>query len=167
MQWPPTRPGRNGRKFHLVPAASSTSRVSMPRRLNRIARSLTRAMLRSRWVFSITLAASATLMLLALWVPAVITLAYSPSTKSAAAGVEALGAVAAVEIAVERQPAHLLQDRHAHFLGAAGVDRAFVDHRIARPQHLAQGFAGLAQRGQVRAPGAVDRGGHGDDVDVA
>ena len=25
MQWPPTRPGRNGRKFHLVPAASSTS----------------------------------------------------------------------------------------------------------------------------------------------
>ena len=22
MQWPPTRPGRNGRKFHLVPAAS-------------------------------------------------------------------------------------------------------------------------------------------------
>ena len=25
MQWPPTRPGRKGRKFHLVPAASSTS----------------------------------------------------------------------------------------------------------------------------------------------
>ena len=25
MQWPPTRPGSNGRKFHLVRAAASTS----------------------------------------------------------------------------------------------------------------------------------------------
>jgi hypothetical protein len=25
MQWPPTRPGRKGRKFHLLPAASRTS----------------------------------------------------------------------------------------------------------------------------------------------
>ena len=45
-------------------------------------------MLRSRWVFSITLAASATLMLGALWVPAVMMPAYSASTKSAVAGVE-------------------------------------------------------------------------------
>ena len=29
MQWPPTRPGRKGRKFHLVPAAASTACVSM------------------------------------------------------------------------------------------------------------------------------------------
>ena len=29
MQWPPTRPGLNGRKFHLVPAASSTLMVSI------------------------------------------------------------------------------------------------------------------------------------------
>ena len=41
-------------------------------------------------MFSITLAASATLMLLALWVPAVMMLAYSASTKFAAAGVEPL-----------------------------------------------------------------------------
>src|SRR3546814_9501669 len=53
----------------------------MPSLLNRIAKSFTRAILRSRWVFSITLAASATLMLLALWVPAVMMLAYSRSTK--------------------------------------------------------------------------------------
>ena len=63
MQWPPTRPGRNGRKFHLVPAACSTASVSMPILLKMIASSLISAMLRSRWVFSITLAASATLML--------------------------------------------------------------------------------------------------------
>ena len=30
MQWPPTRPGLKGRKFHFVPAAFNTSSVSMP-----------------------------------------------------------------------------------------------------------------------------------------
>jgi hypothetical protein len=50
-----------------VPAASSTSVVSMPRRLKISASSLTSAILRSRCVFSITLAASATRMLLARW----------------------------------------------------------------------------------------------------
>ena len=60
MQCPPTRPGRNGRKFHFVPAALSTSFVSRPSLSKMIASSLTKAMLRSRWVFSITLAASAT-----------------------------------------------------------------------------------------------------------
>ena len=88
MQCPPTRPGRNGRKFHLVPAASSTSSVSMPRRLKISASSLISAMLTSRCVFSITLAASATRMLDALWVPAVMICAYSASTKSATSGVE-------------------------------------------------------------------------------
>ena len=29
MQCPPTKPGLNGRKFHLVPAASKTSSVSI------------------------------------------------------------------------------------------------------------------------------------------
>ena len=63
MQWPPTRPGRNGRKFHFVPAAFSTSIVSMPILSKMIASSFISAMLRSRCVFSITFAASATLML--------------------------------------------------------------------------------------------------------
>ena len=52
------------------------------------ASSLTSAMLTSRWVFSITLAASATLIELALWVPAEIIEPYSASTKSATSGVE-------------------------------------------------------------------------------
>ena len=30
MQWPPTSPGWNGRKFHLVPAAASTSHIDRP-----------------------------------------------------------------------------------------------------------------------------------------
>ena len=30
MQCPPTKPGLKGKKFHLLPAASSTSTVSMP-----------------------------------------------------------------------------------------------------------------------------------------
>ena len=55
----------------MVPAASSTSSVSMPRRLKTMASSLTSAMLTSRWVFSMTLAASATLIEGARCVPAV------------------------------------------------------------------------------------------------
>jgi hypothetical protein len=77
MQWPPTRPGRNGRKFHLVPAACSTSSVSMPILSKMIASSFIRAMFRSRWVFSMTLAASATLTLEARYTPAVMIDSYS------------------------------------------------------------------------------------------
>ena len=73
MQWPPTSPGRNGRKFHLVPAASSTSVVSMPILVKMRESSLTKAMLMSRCEFSITLAASATRIVGARWVPAVMT----------------------------------------------------------------------------------------------
>lgn len=88
MQWPPTRPGLKGRKFHLVPAAASTSWVSMSRRWKMSANSFIMAMLTSRWVFSITFAASATFKLGALWVPAVIMRRYRASTNSAALGVE-------------------------------------------------------------------------------
>ncbi|MNL44757.1 hypothetical protein D3C87_1673520 [compost metagenome] len=72
MQWPPTRPGLKGRKFHFVPAASSTSSVSMSSRWKIRLNSFISAIFTSRCVFSMTLAASATLMLLALWVPAVM-----------------------------------------------------------------------------------------------
>ena len=72
MQCPPTSPGRNGRKFHLVPAAFKTSSVSIPNLLKINASSLTKAIFTSLCVFSITFAASATLILCALKVPAVI-----------------------------------------------------------------------------------------------
>ena len=74
MQWPPTRPGLKFKKFHFVPAAFRTSSVSMPSRWKIIDSSLISAMLMSRCVFSMTLAASATLMLDALCVPAVMML---------------------------------------------------------------------------------------------
>ncbi len=57
----------------MVPAASSTSAVRMPMRSKISASSFMSAMLRSRWVFSMTLAASATLIDGARCTPAVTT----------------------------------------------------------------------------------------------
>ena len=48
MQWPPTNPGRKGRKFHFVPAASNTSVVSIPNFSHIIDISLISAILTSR-----------------------------------------------------------------------------------------------------------------------
>ena len=70
MQCPPTNPGLNGMKFHFDPAASSTSSVSMPIRSKIKESSLTKAILRSLCVFSITFAASATFILGANQIPA-------------------------------------------------------------------------------------------------
>ena len=62
MQWPPTRPGWNGRKFHLVPAAvEHVPDRQMPSLAKICVISFMKAMLMSRWAFSITLAASAAL----------------------------------------------------------------------------------------------------------
>ena len=61
MQCPPTNPGRKGKKFHLLLAASITALVSMSKILKILAISFIKAILTSRWAFSITLAASATL----------------------------------------------------------------------------------------------------------
>ena len=88
MQCPPTSPGLKGKKFHLVPAAASTSPVSMLSLSKINASSLMKLMLTSRWAFSIAFAASATLMLGARCVPAVIILLFKRSTSSAAYVVE-------------------------------------------------------------------------------
>ena len=61
MQCPPTRPGAKGRKFHLVRAAASTSQTERSIAEKICAISFMKAMLMSRWAFSITLAASAAL----------------------------------------------------------------------------------------------------------
>ena len=66
MQCPPTRPGLNGKKFHFVAAASKTDLVLIFNLLKIIENSFTRAIFTSLCVFSITLAASATLILGAL-----------------------------------------------------------------------------------------------------
>ncbi len=58
MQCPPTRPGSKGRKFHLVRAAASTSQIDKSILPKICATSFMKAMLMSRWAFSMTLAAS-------------------------------------------------------------------------------------------------------------
>ena len=90
MQWPPTSPGLNGKKFHFEPAASRTSKVSMSNELHIFESSLVKAIFMSLWVFSATFAASATLMLSALYVPASMIDLYNLSTISATSGVEPL-----------------------------------------------------------------------------
>ena len=83
------------------------------------------------------------------------------------ARVDAFRAVAAEEVLVELQAAEFLQHRHAHFLGAAGVNGTFVHHDIAALQHLAERLRGLHQRGEVRALVLVDGRGHRDDEEGA
>ena len=56
-------PGVNFKKFHFVPAALKTSLVSICIISNRTDNSFMKPILISRWVFSITFAASATLIL--------------------------------------------------------------------------------------------------------
>ena len=154
----------------------------MPILLKIMASSLIRAMLTSRWVFSITLAASATRMLGALWVPAVMMLAVQRVDDVGhfgrgaggdlldggqpvrfVAGVDALGAVAGEEVDVELQAREFFQHGHAVFLGGAGVDGGFVDHDVAGFQHPAHGLAGADQGREVGLLVFVDGRGHGDD----
>ncbi len=186
MQWPPTRPGRNGRKFHLLPAASNTSSVSIPRRLKSSASSLMSAMFTSRCVFSMTLAASATRMLEALWVPArtidAIELVdelrdLGRRTRShlldgrqamfLVARVDALGAVAGEEILVELETGLALENRNADLFGAARIHGGLVHHDVALLEHLADGLAGALERRQVGAVVPIDRRRDRDDEDAA
>ena len=70
MQCPPTNPGEYLIKFHFVLAASMTDCVLIFNLLKIIDNSLNKAIFKSLCVFSITFAASATLILSATYVPA-------------------------------------------------------------------------------------------------
>ena len=83
------------------------------------------------------------------------------------AGVDAFGAVAAIEVAVEAEAGVLFEERDADFFGGAGVDGGFVDDDGAFGYDLADGFGGLDQGRKVGPLSAVDRGGYGDDEDIA
>ena len=61
MQCPPTKPGEYLWKFHFVDAALITSFVSIFNLEQIIDNSLAKAIFKSLWVFSITFAASATI----------------------------------------------------------------------------------------------------------
>ena len=70
-------------KFHLVEAAFRTSDVLIFILSNIKHSSFMKAIFKSRWVFSITFAASATLILGAGYVPALIIFLYNLSTNNA------------------------------------------------------------------------------------
>src|SRR5262249_32764172 len=149
MQCPPTRPGVKLRKFHLVAAAESTSFVSMSSAWKMAESSFMNAMLRSRCAFSITLAASATLIDGALQAsrddrtvnrcddiegPRILTghdLFDGLEPMRLVAGVDPFVRIATREITARRQTRSLLEDRHAIFLRRAGIDRGFVDDDVA------------------------------------
>jgi len=59
------------------------------------------------------------------------------------------------------------EDGGAVVVGAAGVDGGFVDDQIAGFEDLADGFGRFEQGRQVGAFVVIDRGGHGDDEDAA
>ena len=175
----------NGRKFHLVRAAASTSAVSMPSTWQIAESSFISAMLRSRWVFSMTLAASATLIDDARWMPALTTEPYTLCDDIEGARVlagddlgdglkpvllvariDALRRIADGEIAAACQARGFLQHRDAFFLGGAGIDRGLVDNDVAALQRPADDLGGAEQRGEVGLARVVDRRRHRDDEEV-
>ena len=83
------------------------------------------------------------------------------------AGVDALGAVAAVEVLVELQAREFFEYRDAIFFSATGVNGGFIDDDVAGFEHLAHRFAGLDERCQVWALVVVNRRWHGDDKAIA
>ena len=80
--------------------------------------------------------------------------------------VDSLRTIAAEEVNVELQARMIFEDRHAVFLGTAGIDGGFVNDDVALLQHLADGLAGLDERGEVWPLVFVDGGGDGDDIAV-
>ncbi len=83
------------------------------------------------------------------------------------ARVDALRAVARVEILVELEAGLALEDRHADLFGAARVHRGLVHHDVALLQHLADALARLDERGEVGTLVFVDGGRDRHDVHAA
>ena len=138
--------------------------------------SLISAMLTSRCVFSMTLAASATRMLLALCVPAVMICAiervdefgdFRRRTRGhlldvghavrLVARVDPLRAVADEEILVELEAREALEHRHALLFRRAGIDGRFVDHDVVFLQHAADRLARADERTEVGPLVVIDR----------
>src|SRR5690606_37287041 len=82
------------------------------------------------------------------------------------ARIDALGAVAGVEIFVELQARIALEHRHAVFFSGARIHGGLVDDDVAALEHRADSLAGLDQRRQVGLLVVVDGRGHGHDVHV-
>ena len=137
------------------------------------------AMLRSRWVFSITLAASATLMLGARWIPAWMMRPYASATRSSVAascpettfvmrgrvcsrspGLMRSGEYASWKSTPARRPGRPLERGPADVLGDAGVDRRLVDDHRSSPEDRPDHLRGSDECRQVGPIVIVDRGGY-------
>ena len=183
MQCPPTNPGLNLRKFHFVPAASRTSDVSMPTLSKMIASSFMSAMFKSRCVFSITLLASAALMLEQRCTPGCTMRSYSAATFSKVspvspdhlyhvrqhvftiARVDAFRRVADEKPLLPRHPRNLLQHRNAHLQWRP--DTPSIRRRRWCHSSCGREPPCWRRRAVKVGPGRlVDRRGHGDDNDV-
>ncbi len=80
--------------------------------------------------------------------------------------IDALGAVAGKEVAIETQARSLLDDRDTDFLRRAGIDRRFEDDDIPPRYDAADGLARTLERCQVGLAGGVDRRWHRDNVKI-
>ena len=81
-------------------------------------------------------------------------------------GIDALGRVADVEVALPAHAGGFLEDRHAHFLGGAGIDRRFVHDDRAALHVPAYGLARADERAQVGLVRGVHRRRHRDDDEI-
>ena len=81
--------------------------------------------------------------------------------------IDPLRAVSAEEIAIECQSAEFFQHRDTLLLGAAGKNRAFINHHRTGAHYFSDGFACAVEREQIRLLVFVHRSRHRNDEDVA
>ena len=83
------------------------------------------------------------------------------------AGIDALGAVATIEVLIELQPGDTLHDRDAALLRHAGVDGALIDDYIALADDLTYHLTGRDKRREVGVVILIHGRGDSHDIEVA
>jgi len=83
------------------------------------------------------------------------------------ARVDALGAVASVEVDVEFETGDLFDNGKALVLGNTRIDGGFIYDNVAFADDFANGLAGTVERGEVGVVVAVHGGGNGNNVEIA
>jgi hypothetical protein len=131
-----------------------------------IASSFIKAMFKSRWVFSITLQASAALMLQRFRGVASDHLEDRGQGVLPVPRIDTLGRVADKEVFLPLQAGRFLQFGDAHFFGSTRVHRRFVHHGGAPLHEFADTTGGADQRAEIGIVGDVDRSRHRHDDHV-
>ena len=81
--------------------------------------------------------------------------------------IDALGAIAAVEIDIHLQAADLLDNGDAVILGDTGINGGLIDYDIALGDDLTNSGGGTDKRGEVGVVVTVHGSGNGNDIEVA